>query len=204
MAATEKLDLKKTLKPLYHAKAGNPAWADAPPLSYLMIDGIGDPESEGFGQAIEALYSLAYPLKFSYKKADGRDWTVMPLEGLWWADDPEVFARQERDRWQWTLMILQPEFVEARRVEECREAALKKKELPQLSQVRLETLSEERCAQVLHVGPYAEEGETIAGLHQFIAEGGHTLSGKHHEIYLSDPRRTAPEKLKTILRQPVA
>jgi len=204
MAAAEKLDLKKALKPLYHAKAGTPAWVDVPPLSYLMIDGIGDPESEGFAQAVEALYSLAYPLKFAYKKSEGRDWTVMPLEGLWWADDPEVFARQERDRWQWTLMILQPDFVEAGRVDECREAALKKKELPRLSQVRLETLSEGRCAQVLHVGPYAEEGETIAGLHQFIAEAGHALSGKHHEVYLSDPRRTAPEKLKTILRQPVA
>lgn len=194
----EKIDLKKKYKELYYAgvKAAEPRLVSAPPLPYLMIDGADDPNtSVRFGQAIEALYGLAYSLKFALKKGPRQlDFTAMPLQGLWWAEDMTAFTRADRAAWLWRLMILLPEEVTAAEVEAAREA---------LADIRFDVYEEGRAAQVLHLGPFDAEGPTIERLHDFIAAQGLTLRGKHHEIYLGDMRRTAPEKLKTILRQPV-
>lgn len=204
-----KLDLKKQLGPLYRASARDarePTVVDVPPLRFLMIDGTGDPNtSEAYRQAVEALYAVAYTLKFLARKDEpALDYVVMPLEGLWWSDDLRDFRLGRKDRWRWTAMILQPEVVSAERVDRARAEAARKKDLPALAALRLETFHEGRAAQILHLGPYADEGPTIARLHAFIAARGGRLSGRHHEIYLGDPRRTAPERLKTLIRQPFA
>jgi hypothetical protein len=198
-----KTDLKKELKPLYTASVKEASLVEVPPLKYLMINGYGDPNTNpDFPAGIEALYTASYTLKFMLKKEQRLDWVVPPLAGLWWmllADfDPE-----RRDDWRWTLMIPQPEQVTKELLEQALAAAKKKKSLPLLEKLRLETYAEGQAAQILHVGPYSNEAPTIARLHTFIREKGYHFCGKHHEIYLSDPRRTAPEKLKTILRQPV-
>jgi hypothetical protein len=170
-----------------------------------MVDGERDPNtSPAFTHAIEALYSLSYTLKFSLKKSpQAVDYGVMPLEGLWWADDPRAFHRQEKSTWKWTAMILQPEFIGRKQVTAAFDEVRKKKKLVALDRVRLETLAEGTSAQVLYVGPFSDEGPTIQRIHEFIHAAGKELCGKHHEIYLSDPRRTAPEQLKTIIRQPM-
>jgi len=202
----EKLDLKTKWKNLYQPSATEIMTVNVPPLTYLMVDGQGDPNSSPvFTQAIEALYSLSYTLKFSLKKSPTPvDFGVMPLESLWWADDPGAFHRNDKSTWKWTAMILQPDFIDSRQVEDAlQEVRRKKKKLVALGRVRLETLAEGSAAQILYVGPFADEGPTIQRIHDFIHSAGKELSGKHHEIYLSDPRRTAPEKLKTIIRQPM-
>ena len=201
----EKLDLKKKWKDLYQPPATAIAAVDVPPLTYLMVDGEGDPNtSPAFTHAIEALYSLSYTLKFSLKKSPQPvDYGVMPLEGLWWADDPGAFHRQDKSDWKWTAMILQPDFIGRKQVTAAFDEVRKKKKLVALDRVRLETLAEGNAAQILYVGPFADEGPTIQRIHEFIHAAGKELCGKHHEIYLSDPRRTAPEKLKTIIRQPM-
>lgn len=201
----EKLDLKKLHRALYAAKP-EPALLEVPALTYLMVDGHGDPNDNPLFEAgAGALYALSYTLKFMVKKQGLADYGVMGLQGLWWADDPAAFRAGDRARWQWTLMILQPDFVTPDLVAAARQEIIaKKKDVPRLYDVRLETLAEGLCAQILHVGPYAEECGTITRLHEFIAAQGKELRGKHHELYLGDPRRTAPEKLKTILRQPVS
>jgi len=203
----EKLDLRKQLASLYKASAREPALVEVPALNYLMIDGRGDPDTTpAFMQAIEALYGLSYTLKFGLKAREGLDWRVMGLEGLWWSkgkDPGEAFRKGERARWQWTLIIPQPDFVTRAFVEEARAELLARREMPAAKLVRLERLEEGPSAQILHVGPYAEEAPTIDLMHAFIHEKGYELAGKHHEIYMSDPRRTKPERLKTILRQPV-
>jgi hypothetical protein len=199
----DKLDLKKTYKALYAAKE-QPALIEVPELHYLMVDGHGDPNDNPlFTDGMGAVYGLAYTLKFMLKKQSVADYAVMSLQGLWWAEDPGDFPAGARDRWQWTLMILQPDFVTPELVEAARVEMARKKAAARLEEVRLERLAEGLCAQVLHVGPYSEEGPTIARLHTFIAAQGRRACGKHHEIYLSDPRRTMPEKMKTIIRQPV-
>jgi hypothetical protein len=160
--------------------------------------------SPDYQAAVEALYSLSYTLKFMHKR-QGTDYTVLPLEGLWWADDYQAFAEGDRENWQWTALIVQPDFVSARDVAlAIDQLKAKGKDLPALPQVRYERWEEGPAAQIMHLGPYDAEAETIARLHEFIQEQGLSLTGKHHEIYLSDPRRTAPEKLKTIIRQPVS
>jgi hypothetical protein len=202
----EKLDLKKKWKHLYQPSAEEISAVDVPPLTYLMVDGEGDPNtSPAFVQAIEALYSLSYTLKFSLKKGPKPvEYGVMPLEGLWWADDPHAFHRQDKSTWKWTAMILQPEFIDSNKVDAAFNEVRKKKKKPvALDRVRLETLHEGAAAQILYVGPFSAEGPTIQRIQDFIHAAGKELSGKHHEIYLSDPRRTAPEKLKTIIRQPM-
>jgi hypothetical protein len=203
--AMEKLDLKKKWKPMYGAKPGKIEAVDVPPLSYLMVDGEGDPNtSPAFQEAVEALYSLSYTLKFSLKKGpEAVDYGVMPLEGLWWADDPRVFHLADKSSWKWTAMILQPDFILRTQVDAAFDVVRKKKNPAALDRVRLETLHEGPSAQILYLGPFAEEGPTIQRMHDFIHAARKELRGKHHEIYLSDPRRTAPEKLKTILRQPM-
>ena len=203
-APKKKIDLKKELKHLYHASAKEVGQVSVPTLKYLMIDGKGDPNtSQEFAQAVEALFSVSYSAKFALKKGvRAIDYAVMPLEGLWWADDMSAFVADDKANWKWTMMILQPAFVPNEVIEAAVVSAGKKKELPGLSKLRLEELSEGSCAQIMHVGPFSEEGPTIVKLHEFIAaRAGRT--GKHHEIYLSDIRRARPEKWKTILRQPM-
>ena len=199
-----KIDLKKDLKQLYTASPKEITIVNAPRLQFLMIDGQGDPNMvPQFQQAVEALFSVSYTLKFMVKKGQGLDYGVMPLEGLWWADDCSAFMSGDKDRWQWTLMILQPEFITKELMDNARDEVGKKKKLPLLDVLRFSAWCEGEAAQMLHVGPFSQEHATIARLHAFIKDKGYHLCGKHHEIYLSDPRRTAPEKLKTILRQPI-
>jgi hypothetical protein len=199
-----KIDLKKDLKQFYTASADKISIVEVPPLYFLMAAGKGDPNTApAFQQATETLFRLSFTLKFMLKKEQGVDYTVMPLEGLWCADDLTAFAEERRDEWKWTLMILQPDFVTKENVVAARELAQKKKNASPLHDITFGRHTDGQSAQILHVGPYADEGPTIARLHTFIKEKGYHFGGKHHEIYLSDPRRTAPEKLKTILRQPI-
>jgi hypothetical protein len=198
-----KVDLKKELKHLYRASAREVVTVDVPALRFLMIDGQGDPNtSASYAAAVEALFSVSYTAKFMVKKTRSVDYAVMPLEGLWWADDLSVFAAGDRAKWRWTMMIMQPSFATDAVIDAARSEVAKKKGLAALDELRLETFAEGSCAQVLHVGPFTEEEPTIARLHDFIvARTG--LRGQHHEIYLSDIRRAAPAKWKTIIRQPM-
>ena len=201
---TTKVDLKRELPELYSA-ARRPGLVEVPELAFLMIDGHGDPNTASeYAQAVEAIYTVAYTTRFILKRArDGIDFGVMPLEGLWWTPDMSTFTTDDKSAWDWTMMIAQPEQVTSEVVEQARAKAAGKKALAAIDRVRLERFSEGRAAQVMHIGPYATEGPTIQRLHAFIAEQGCERAGKHHEIYLSDPRRSAPEKMKTIVRQPV-
>ncbi|MBE2287911.1 MAG: GyrI-like domain-containing protein [Chitinophagaceae bacterium] len=199
----EKKDLKKQYKQLYSCPAETPIVVDVPEMQFLMCDGKGAPDSPHFTRAIEALYSLSYTIKFACKKGPLQiDYGVMPLEGLWWADDMNDFSSGNKQNWKWTLMIMQPDFITEEMVDQATEQLKNKKKTENLEAVRLEKMQEGKCAQIMHMGPFSEEAETIAKLHAFIGSAGHKLSGKHREIYLSDMRRTAPEKLKTIIRQP--
>ena len=198
----QKIDLKKDLKYLYHASAREIVQVDVPPMKFLMIDGLGDPNtSKEYAQAVEALFSVAYTAKFMMKKgSQAIDYAVMPMEGLWWADDMSAFINNEKSQWKWTMMIMQPSFVPDEVIDASMSTVKTKKNLPAVSELRIETFSEGLSAQVLHVGPFSEEGPTIKRLHDFIDTRG-TRSGKHHEIYLSDIRRADPSKWKTIIRQ---
>jgi hypothetical protein len=200
----EKLDLKKELKAFYNPTTKEVTLIDVPKMNFIMIDGKGAPESEQFSQSIQALYPIAYTIKFDKKKTDGTDFTVMPMEGLFWADDMAAFMPETADRaaWQWTLMIMQPDFITKADFNKAREAAKKKKDNPFLDTVRFESFSEGKTAQIMHIGPYSAEGPNIQRIHNKIKEIGGKLSDRHHEIYLSDPRRVAPEKMKTVIRQP--
>lgn len=202
----QKIDFKKRLKQLYSAPAKAPVIVEVPSLNFIMIDGSGDPNTSAeFQQAVEALFSTSYTLKFMIKKSRmAIDYGVLPLEGVWWADDMASFTVGDKASWKWTLMIMQPEYVTAELFEQALEQAGKKKELPALDQLRFGSFHEGLCAQVLHVGPFSEEGPTIDRLHRFIQDNGYSRKGKHREIYLSDLRRVAPEKLKTVIRQPIA
>lgn len=200
----QKIDLKKELGDLYRTPRGRIVEVDPPPLRYLMIDGRGDPNtSPDYARAVEALFSVSYTAKFMVKKEGGKvDYAVMPLEGLWWAKDLGAFEGGNREQWLWTMMILQPEFATDALIEEAMRRVAEKKGEEMTEGVRLETFSEGPCAQLLHVGPFTEEGPAIERLHQHIRERS-GLRGKHHEIYLSDIRRAAPENWKTIIRQPM-
>ncbi|WP_062315889.1 GyrI-like domain-containing protein [Demequina maris] len=201
----DKVDLKRTLD-AYAAKRGEVRLLDVPPTRYLMVDGHGDPNaSPAFAQAIEALYPVAYKAKFASKKELGRDYVVMPLEGLWTADDPASFTtRRDKSAWDWTLMVMTPDWVDDALVESAIAAAGAKDAPARLDDVRLETLAEGRCVQTLHVGSFDDEGPVLARIHdEFIPANGLRMTGRHHEIYLSDFRKVAPERLRTILRQPV-
>jgi hypothetical protein len=203
-AMSSALDYKKELKHLYRPSAKAYAVVDVPPMNFLMIDGHGDPNTaQEYQEAVEALYAVAYALKFTSKKEKGMDYVVPPLEGLWWAENMETFTTEDKSAWDWTMMIMQPEWVTRDMFEKALKQVEKKKDLPALSKLRLEAYHEGLSVQILHIGPYDAEAPTIAGMHAFAAENGYQLAGKHHEIYLGDPRRVAPEKLKTVLRQPV-
>jgi len=199
-----KLDLKKQLKHLYNPSKKEFSIVDVPSMNFIMIDGSGDPNtSSEYQGALVALYGLSYTIKFASKKQLGIDYVVMALEGLWWAEDMAEFSLSDKSSWQWTMMMLQPDHITAEFVEEARTALAKKKGPPSLSKVRFERFHEGLSAQIMYLGPYADEAPTIARLHAFIEESGYERRGKHHEIYLSDPRRTAPENLKTVIRQPI-
>lgn len=199
------MGFRKTLKPFYQASAMRIDEVDVPEMNYLMLDGSGDPNtSSGYAQAVEALFSVSYTAKFMARQApQAVDYAVMPLEGLWWAEDLSAFATNDRRGWQWTMMVMQPPVVTAELLAQAISAVQRKKNLPGLQKLRISAFSEGRCAQVLHVGPFTEEGPTIERLHRFITAKG-ALRGKHHEIYLSDIRRAAPANWKTIIRQPMA
>ena len=199
-----KIDHKKELPHLYKTSAKEVREVMVPSLTYLMIDGAGDPNtSPAYAEAVEALFSVSYTAKFALKRSTpSYDYAVMPLEGLWWADDLTVFESGDRSQWKWTMMIMQPPMVTAEVIAAAIESVTRKNSLPALSKLRFEEFTEGRCAQILHIGPFTEEGPTIRRVHDFI-EGRSGLRGKHHEIYLSDIRRTDPRKWKTIIRQPM-
>lgn len=199
-----KIDLKKELKHLYQPSAKEVIQVEVPSFQFLMIDGAGDPNtSQRYAEAVEALFSVSYTAKFMVKKgAQKIDYAVMPLEGLWWSDDMSAFTTNDRSKWKWTMMIMQPHFVEAALIQAAIVEVVRKKALPSLIELRLERFIEGLCAQTLHIGPFSEEGPTIERVHDFIAQRS-ALAGKHHEVYLSDIRRANPAKWKTIIRQPM-
>ncbi|MGC8787744.1 MAG: GyrI-like domain-containing protein [Anaerolineae bacterium] len=206
----QKIDLKKEWKHLYAPSAREVEVVDVPPLLFAMIDGRMQPgetpgTSQTFQEAVSALYGISYTLKFLSKKRKDNpmDYPVMPLEGLWWSASGEFDFNRPED-WQWTLMIMQPEHITAEMFQEALESLKKKRDSPALSRLRLERFHEGLCIQIMHVGPYATEAATIEKMKAFAQEHGYRYRGKHHEIYLGDPRRASPEKLRTILRQPVA
>ena len=202
---SDKIDLKKDLKSLYAAKQGACDLVDVPQLSYLMLDGEGDPALPAFGRAVGALYSVAYAIKTGRKKKGlGPDYAVMPLEGLWSVADGEFSWDAPKSSWHWTLLIAQPSFVSVADVSEAVCALeCKKEDASLLPLVRLEDFGEGLCVQTLHLGPYAEERAAVEALMDGIGARGFAPSGRHHEIYLNDPRRAEPAKLKTIVRRPV-
>lgn len=199
-----KIDFKKELKHLYNPSAKKIETVDVPMMNFLMIDGSGDPNTaQEYKDAVEALFAVSYALKFSVKKEKGVDYGVLQLEGLWWTDDMTQFSMENKEAWKWTSMIMQPEYVTEDLVSKALEQVEKKKNPPALPKIRFENFHEGLSAQTMHIGPYSAEAPTIERLHNFIKENGYELKGKHHEIYLSDPRRSAPEKMKTVIRQPM-
>jgi hypothetical protein len=199
-----KVDLKKDLKHLYNPSAKAISVVEVPAMNFLMVDGTGDPNTvQRYKDAVEALYAMSYALKFAAKKEQGIDYIVMPLEGQWWVDNMAEFSLDRRDKWQWTMMIMQPDFITRDLFAAAVDGVRKKKHLPVLPELRFERFEEGMAVQILYFGAYKDEGPTVASLRQFIADNGYAEAGKHHEIYLGDPRRTAPEKLKTVIRHPM-
>jgi hypothetical protein len=200
----DKIDLKRELKEFYRPSASKVASVEVPQMRFLMVDGQGDPNtSQEYGDAVEALFALAYALKFAVKKEHEVDYGVMPLEGLWWAEDMTSFTSGDRSAWLWTMMIMQPEWVGAGLVTRITQEVSAKKDLPSLPLIRFDSFEEGLAAQTLHLGPFSAEGPTIERVHDYIDESGHDRHGKHHEIYLSDIRRADPAKWKTVIRQPM-
>lgn len=207
MVVARKVDLKKELKHLYDPSAKEVSVVDVPRMNFLMIDGEGDPNtSPEYADALEALYAVSYALKFKIKRArSGVDYAVMPLEGLWWTNDMREFSVEDKDAWKWTAMIMQPEeYVTEELFEEAKIEVEKKKGLSAIPRMRFEAFREELSAQLMHLGPFSEEGPAIEKIHRCIQERGGKPNGKHHEIYLSNFRRTKPGRLKTVIRQPFA
>jgi len=200
----DKVDFKKTLKRLYSAPSSEFVAVDVPPMQFVMVDGEGDPNTApAYRDALTWLYGTSYAMKFAARSALGCDYVVPPLEGLWSADDPRSFASREKDRWHWTMMILVPEFVTHAMFEEAVAKTGRKSGSPPET-LRLEIYNEGLSLQILHIGSYDDEGPVLARLHTVVMpEEKMDFNGPHHEIYLGDPRRTEPSKLRTILRQPV-
>jgi hypothetical protein len=200
-----RVDYRRELGDLYDARE-QPALIEVPTISYLMVDGHGNPNrSETFKRAVEALYAVAYEIKFRVRELpDGVDFAVMPLEGLWWIPNARVWDFDDKSDWDWTLMVAQPPVVTPELVAEAIVAVRrKKKELRALDEVRFMPFDEGTSAQVLHRGPFAAERPTLERLFDFVKREGYMPVGKHHEVYLSDPQRTAPGRMRTIIRQPV-
>ncbi len=202
----QKIDYKKQLKYLYKPSNKKIEIIEVPKMNFLMVDGKGDPNtSKSFQQAIETLFPLAYTLKFMVKKGEiGIDYGVLPLEALWWADDMSAFSTGNKDAWKWTLMIMQPDFITKQMVEEATSTVHKKKKPASIHLVKFESFEEGKAAQTMHIGPFSEEGPTIEKVHLFIKNNCSHRVDKHHEIYLSDIRRAAPERWRTIIRQPMS
>jgi hypothetical protein len=200
----KKVDLKKDFKNLYNPSSKEIESVKIPKMNFLMIDGMGDPNtSKEYMDSIETLYSVSYSIKFIVKKGKAIDYVVMPLEGLWWMDDMNKFSIENKDKWKWTSMIMQPDFINKEFFEEAIKQVKIKKKLIMLPRVRFESFNEGLSVQIMYIGPYSAEAPAIERLHKFIKDKGYKLRGKHHEIYLSDPRKTASEKIRTVIRQPV-
>jgi len=198
-----KVDLKREWKALYQPGGPDPVRVEVPEFNFLMVDGSGDPNtSASYAEAVEALFSASYAAKFLVKKGQGVDYTVMPLEGLWWTEDMATFSVERKQDWRWTVMVMQPRWVTPEVVEAALADVARKKALPGISRLRFDSFTEGPCVQLLHVGPFADEGPAIGRLHAF-ADSVSSRRGRHHEIYLSDIRRCDPAKWRTILRQPI-
>ena len=200
-----KVDFKKEFKELYSLPKKFIV-VDVPEMQFLMVDGHGDPNTEQeYKDAVEILYAVAYKMKFISKKTLAKDYVVPPLEGLWWADDMDSFSSaRDKSQWDWTMMIMTPDWISTEMFDEALEQVRKGKNPASLDKIRLERYHEGLAVQIMHIGSYDDEGPTLAKMHsEFIPDSGYIENGKHHEIYLSDPRRVVPEKLKTVLRQPV-
>ena len=201
----KKIDYKKELKYLYKPSPKKVEEVNVPDMNFLMIDGSGGPNSKEFADAIATLYPVSYTLKFVVKRGDLEiDYGVMPLEGLWWSDDMTSFVAGDKEKWQWKLMIMQPDFITEVMVKAAIEEVRRKKNPVSLPLVKFESYNEGKSAQIMHIGPFSEEGPTIEKVHSFIDAAGNKRTKKHHEIYLSDIRRAAPEKWKTVIRQPMS
>jgi hypothetical protein len=200
----DKLDLKKQLRDLFNPPKRDFAEIGVPTMAFVKVDGAGDPNTTpAYRTAVEWLYGVSYAMKFAAKSGLGRDYVVPPLEALWWSDDPGSFVRREKDRWQWTVMIMAPVFVTTSMFEDAVARTLAKR-TDRPATLRFEPYVEGRSLQILHIGSYDDEGPLLARLHDAVMpELGVTFAGPHHEVYLSDPRKTEPAKLKTILRQPI-
>jgi hypothetical protein len=202
-----KVDFKKELKHLYRPTAKEFQIVDVPPMNFLMIDGHGDPNTAvTYQQALEALYAVAYKMKFISKKEAGKDYVVPPLEGLWWAEDMDVFTVSlDKSAWDWRMMIMTPDWITQEMYLTACEQVQKTKDPPALSKLQLQNYHEGLAVQIMHIGAYDDEGPVLAQLHEeFLPQNNLRERGKHHEIYLSDPRKVTAEKLKTVLRQPVS
>ncbi|HTY74670.1 MAG TPA: GyrI-like domain-containing protein [Candidatus Nanoarchaeia archaeon] len=201
-----KIDFKKEYKDLYSSSSKEVVIVEVPAFNYLMIDGVGNPNtSQPYREAVETLFAVSYALKFMVKKSgQAVDYGVLPLEGLWWADSLAAFVEGDKDKWKWTAMIMQPKnLVTDLLVKEAVDQVQKKKNLPALGKLRFEEFDEGLAVQIMHLGPFSEEKTTVENMRVFIKRSGYVPVGKHHEIYLSDPRKVAPERLKTVLRQPI-
>ncbi|WP_440979585.1 GyrI-like domain-containing protein [Sphingomonas pseudosanguinis] len=200
----DKLDLKKQLRDLFNPPKHDFVEIIVPTLSFVKVDGAGDPNTApSYRTAVEWLYGVSYAMKFAAKNGLARDYVVPPLEALWWSDDPGSFVRREKDRWQWTVMIMAPDFVTPAMFEDAVAKTLAKRD-DRPASLRFEPYAEGRSLQILHIGSYDDEGPVLKRLHEAVMPGrGVTFDGPHHEVYLSDPRKTDAAKLKTILRQPV-
>ncbi len=206
----KKLDLRRELKYLYAPSASKVEIVDVPSFNFAMIDGEIKPDetpgtSQEYQNAIGALYGASFTLKFMSKlrKKTSIDYPVMALEGLWWTESGE-FDFNKKEPWEWTMMIMQPQHITKEMFKEALQQARKKKDNPALFKIRLESFHEGLSMQIMHIGPYSEETRTIAKMHEFARENECNLNGKHHGIYLGDPRRAKPEKLRTILRHPIS
>ncbi len=202
----KKEDLKKQLKQFYQPSAKQFSIVDVPKMRFLMIDGEGSPDSKVYQEAVAWLYSVVYPIKFIAKKKYGKDFVAPPLEGLWWADNMNDFINGKKENWKWRMMIALPNWPEEELqslfADAVEKASKKLGEVPK--SLRMEWFDEGKSVQIMHIGSYSEEGATITKMHEeFMPANGLKPHGFHHEIYLNDPRRVAPEKLRTIIRQPV-
>ena len=201
-----KLDFKKEFKYLYAPSSDEFEVVEVPRFNFLMVNGRGDPNTaQAYQDAVEALYAVAYRIKFSSKRALDKDYVVPPLEGLWWAEDMDVFTNAlDKNAWEWTMMIMQPDWIGVEMFETARAEVASKKRLAALSSLRLEAYHEGVCVQIMHRGSYDDEAPTLHRLHHdYLPANGMEPAGKHHEIYLSDPRKVPTNKLKTVLRQPI-
>lgn len=200
----KKIDFRKEFGKLYFPSAREVVVVDVPAMNFAMVQGAGNPNTTpAFQEAIEALYGVSYTLRFGLKKQGVAEYSVGPLESLWWTDEAGGFSMDSKEEWMWTSMIMQPEVVTRAHFLDAVSQLKEKRNPVALPKVRLERFHEGLSAQVMHIGPYSAEKPTIERIHHFIQERGYKRAGKHHEIYLGDPRRSAPDKLKTVLRQPM-